>query len=321
MSQGREPSLRAIIVHYYASSGIPILKSQKLADEYIDALLAAQAPKDATDKKDADRWKPPSRESVDSTSDLSEPGMRVIWQSEIDLYARAILRKHWPAIPNLGDIRGIRLHVKDGLWPTPTTDTKALADGQLQAGRQGAGYERPAILYGGFPAKISATQGSGPASTASGQDYGQSSPELLASYDPATRSWRTSQLCLDGDLDEFSETWPRSGMTRNGIAYRLPPLVRLTDATVLGLLPTPMTVRAHDSGQHGRAVLPEQESARLSGGSASAPMADANQPRLQGRLRESLRQRADQRIGLGRVVHVNTPRTTPPWLQRWNWME
>jgi DNA (cytosine-5)-methyltransferase 1 len=38
---------------------------------------------------------------------LERAGMRVIWQSEIDPYASAVLRKHWPDVPNLGDIHGI----------------------------------------------------------------------------------------------------------------------------------------------------------------------------------------------------------------------
>jgi hypothetical protein len=42
-------------------------------------------------------------------------------------------------------------------------------------------------------------------------------------------------------LTVFSETWPRSGLMRNGIAYQLPPLVPLTDATGPGLWPTPQT--------------------------------------------------------------------------------
>src|SRR4029077_3769171 len=36
---------------------------------------------------------------------LERAGMRVIWQSEIDPYASAVLRQHWPEIPNLGDVR------------------------------------------------------------------------------------------------------------------------------------------------------------------------------------------------------------------------
>jgi DNA (cytosine-5)-methyltransferase 1 len=35
---------------------------------------------------------------------LERAGMRVIWQSEIDPYASAVLRKHWPHVPNLGDV-------------------------------------------------------------------------------------------------------------------------------------------------------------------------------------------------------------------------
>ena len=76
----------------------------------------------------------------------------------------------------------------------------------------------------GSLARTLATRESAPESMVSDPGYGQSSPELLASYDRSSRRWKTSQLCLDGDLSEFSETWPRSGMTRSGIAYLLPPL-------------------------------------------------------------------------------------------------
>jgi hypothetical protein len=93
-----------------------------------------------------------------------------------------------------------------------------------------------------FPAKISPSPERARALRASAAGYGRSTPELLARYDRATSSWRTSQLCLDGDLSEFSETWPRSGLMRSGTAYLLPPLVRLTDETGSGLWPTPAAV-------------------------------------------------------------------------------
>jgi DNA (cytosine-5)-methyltransferase 1 len=35
---------------------------------------------------------------------LERAGMTVVWQSEIDPYASRVLAKHWPAVPNLGDI-------------------------------------------------------------------------------------------------------------------------------------------------------------------------------------------------------------------------
>lgn len=79
--------------------------------------------------------------------------------------------------------------------------------------------------------------------TASARDYGPNSRELWATFDRATRSWRTSALSLLADSPAFSETLPRSGMTRNGILYRLPPLARPIYATGVGLshamLPTP----------------------------------------------------------------------------------
>ena len=35
---------------------------------------------------------------------LERAGMKVIWQSEIDTFASRVLKKHWPDVPNLGDI-------------------------------------------------------------------------------------------------------------------------------------------------------------------------------------------------------------------------
>jgi DNA (cytosine-5)-methyltransferase 1 len=54
---------------------------------------------------------------------LERAGMRVIWQSEIDPYASAVLKKHWPSVPNLGDITKID-------WSS---------------------VERPDLVCGGFP--------------------------------------------------------------------------------------------------------------------------------------------------------------------------
>jgi site-specific DNA-cytosine methylase len=38
---------------------------------------------------------------------LERAGMRVVWQSEIDPYASKVLARHWPDVPNLGDITKI----------------------------------------------------------------------------------------------------------------------------------------------------------------------------------------------------------------------
>ena len=98
-----------------------------------------------------------------------------------------------------------------------------------------------------FPVKTSAAQEKVLALKANAADYGLNTPELLASYDHDTSSWRTSQHCLVEGLTEFSERWPRSGIMQNGIAYQLQPLVRLTDETECGLWRTPQA----SDGQRG----------------------------------------------------------------------
>lgn len=73
--------------------------------------------------------------------------------------------------------------------------------------------------------------------------YGRNFAELLARYDLDSQSWKTSQICLLANeelgLDEFLETWPRSGLMRNGISYQLPPLVPHIAGKESGSWPTP----------------------------------------------------------------------------------
>ena len=88
-------------------------------------------------------------------------------------------------------------------------------------------------------AKTFQTSASGQESRANGQDCGVNTSDLLASYDPDTCLWKTSQHSLFGGLGEFSETWPRAGTMRNGSAYQRPPLVPRISATGFGYLPTP----------------------------------------------------------------------------------
>jgi len=72
----------------------------------------------------------------------------------------------------------------------------------------------------------------------------------LARFDPASRSWKTAQLCLLGDSELSSVTWPRSGMTANGQCWELPTLEHPTAANDSGLWPTPLA-NSHTGAGHG----------------------------------------------------------------------
>jgi len=62
---------------------------------------------------------------------LERAGMKVVWQSEIDPYACKVLKKHWPEVPNHGDIKEIN-------WKE---------------------IERPNIICGGYPCQPFSTAG------------------------------------------------------------------------------------------------------------------------------------------------------------------
>ena len=70
--------------------------------------------------------------------------------------------------------------------------------------------------------------------------FGPKSSESFARYDPESSCWRTSQGSLFEGLDKLLGGWPRSGITVNGTAYRLPLSVpRMSEIECGLLLPTP----------------------------------------------------------------------------------
>ena len=98
---------------------------------------------------------------------------------------------------------------------------------------------------------------------------------VFASYDRASRTWKTSQGCLvvlTGTSDEYSETWPTSGTMRNGACYQRKPLEPRISAKGCGWWPTPTKRDWKDSGDCanvpvncllGRAVKPSLEHGAL----------------------------------------------------------
>jgi hypothetical protein len=139
---------------------------------------------------------------------LERAGMRTVAFCEVNEWCRRLLKKHWPSVPILKDV------TKLGIEPMSSWEDS--------------------------PAKTLATQADAPALPDHVPLYGGGYAEPFAWFDQSTLSWRTWQRCLVTGWTLFAETWPRSGMTRNGIAYRHPTLVPLTDETASGLWQTPV---------------------------------------------------------------------------------
>lgn len=95
-------------------------------------------------------------------------------------------------------------------------------------------------------AKTSQQQAQGLESKESVPDSGRKWRGSLAKYDQNSRSWKTAQPSLLGDWVEYSETWPRWGMTVGGELYLLPKLVQPTKETASGWWPTPTAHNAKE---------------------------------------------------------------------------
>jgi hypothetical protein len=92
----------------------------------------------------------------------------------------------------------------------------------------------------GFRAKTSAAQEREQELQASAPACGVTWRESLAKFDPLSRSWKIPQGSLVEGSGSCLETWPRWGMTLNGVAYQQPALGPIMSATEYGsLLPTP----------------------------------------------------------------------------------
>ena len=133
---------------------------------------------------------------------LERAGFEIKWVCEIDEFCRKVLRKHWPNITIFKDITSM-FSAEDS------------------------------------PAKTYLTPANAPEYPGAVQDSGGSWCEPFAWYDRNTSSWRTWQRSLVEEWETWSETWPRAGMIRNGIAYQRVPLVPITSEIGSGLWPTP----------------------------------------------------------------------------------
>lgn len=102
----------------------------------------------------------------------------------------------------------------------------------------------------GSPARTSALQELERAWAESGRDYSSRSCDSLASFDPASSSWRTSQLSLLEEGGGSLGSLPPSGMTVDGRLYQPQSLAPHTFVDDGSCLPTP-TATEYGSGQNG----------------------------------------------------------------------
>ena len=162
-------------------------------------------------------------------------------------------------------------------------------------------------------AKTSAPPAGERASTAPTRVFGPSSPGSFTSFDRDTSSWRTCPPSSPGKgkggtarrSAEFSETWPKLGMTRSGRAYRLESSGHRTYESGSGSWPTPHGMpkrgqrrRPGPSGNElGRAVLraeresfptPTETDARKGYASAPGPQNRRGRQTLSGAVQSRL---------------------------------
>ena len=94
----------------------------------------------------------------------------------------------------------------------------------------------------GFHAKTSQLQGKVSESKESEAQCGEKWRGSFTRYDPDSSSWKTHQCSLLGDLEEFSGTWPKWGLMRNGECWEQMPLDYPIGENEFGCwLPTPVT--------------------------------------------------------------------------------
>ena len=83
-----------------------------------------------------------------------------------------------------------------------------------------------------------------------------STVQPLAVWNPGRGIWEKPLLDLFGQQEQFWETWPTSGMTRNGSGYPLPPSAHPTPDTASSSSPTALfrTPLASDAPRGGESL-------------------------------------------------------------------
>jgi hypothetical protein len=112
------------------------------------------------------------------------------------------------------------------------------------------GEELLTLYRAAFHAKTSQQPGKAQELTESAAGCGEKWRASFAKYSPDSRSWKTHQCSLLGDLEPFLETWPQWGLMRGGECWEQQTLAQTTKGTGFGLWATP----ASSDGQRGGTI-------------------------------------------------------------------
>ncbi|HEY9814957.1 MAG TPA: hypothetical protein V6D20_04015, partial [Candidatus Obscuribacterales bacterium] len=165
----------------------------------------------------------------------------------------------------------------------------------------------------GFPVRTYQSQARGLEYQEPEAAFGLSSSESLAKYNHDLSMWKTRQLSLLADSEEFSETWPKWGSMLNGECWERMTLALPTVGKESGLWPT-ITV----CGNHNRKGASKTSGDGLATAVKNWPTPQASDNRDRGNLSSPAikrRKAKGKQIMLSQSVSSESGQLNPAWVE------
>ena len=185
-----------------------------------------------------------------------------------------------------------------------------------------------------FHAKTSPQRGGGLALMAKDQECGEKWRGSFVKWNPSLSLWKTHQCSLLGDLEEFSETWPRWGLMRNGECWEQTQLEHPIKESVYGFtVPTPVAsdgttgslIGKNDNFYETKTGMPRKVNQNGKDGSVGLgrlvkmwPTPQASDNRDRGNMSNPSVQRRvaiGKQISLSQSVHPTSGQLNPMWTE------
>ena len=196
------------------------------------------------------------------------------------------------------------------------------------------GEELLTLYLADFHAKTSQLQGGGLALMESEVECGEKWRGSFVKWNQDSSLWRTHQCSLLGDLEEFSETWPRWGLMRNGECWEQTQLEHPIKESVYGFtVPTPVAsdgttgslIGKNDNFYETKTGMPRKVNQNGKDGSVGLgrlvkmwPTPQASDNRNRGNMSNPSVQRRvaiGKQISLSQSVHPTSGQLNPMWTE------